>query len=311
MASRQKGPYAGAMIFRQSDEHAALVALLQARPGGLSWPEIAAELLEAGSAVEVWERHASPSALIDLPGDVSPESAAEDVRSWTSQGYRLLSILDPDYPVWLRGVQQAPPVIFTLGTVISDDAAVSVVGSRGASPAGLAMAADIARALTERKLTVIAGLARGIDTVAHQATLDAGGRTVAVIGTGIGRVYPAENRGLQDEIASRGLVLSQFWPDAPPQKHTFLMRNATMSGYGLATVVVEAGEMSGARAQARTAVEHGRQVILTDRVVDANEWAQKLIGRPGVHVAGSVAAVLDVVEQVEAMWGELRRLVTP
>ena len=143
----------------------------------------------------MWERHAPTPALIDLPGDVTPESAAEDVRSWEAQGYRLLSILDRDYPVWLRGVQQAPPVIFTLGTVIADDAAVSVVGSRKASPAGLAMAADIARALTARKLTVIAGLARGIDTAAHQAALDAGGRTVAVIGTGIGRVYPAENRG--------------------------------------------------------------------------------------------------------------------
>jgi DNA processing protein len=299
------------MISRQSDEHAAIVALLQARPEGLSWPEITAELLEVGSAVAVWERHAPAQTLIDLPGDITPESAAEDVRSWEARGYRLLSILDRDYPVWLRGVQQAPPVIFTLGTVITDDAAVSVVGSREASPAGLAMAADIAQALTARKLTVIAGLARGIDTVALRAALDAGGRTVAVIGTGIDRVYPTENRGLQEEIASRGLVLSQFWPDAPPQQHTFLMRNATMSGYGLATVVVEAGETSGARAQARMAVAHGRQVILTDRVVGANEWAQKLIGRPGVHVAGSVAAVLDVVEQVEAMWGELRRLVTP
>ncbi|MGH3279889.1 MAG: DNA-processing protein DprA [Trebonia sp.] len=81
------------------------------------------------------------------------------------------------------------------------------------------------------------------------------------------RRYPAESRGLQNEIVGRGLVLSQFWPDAPPQRHTFLMRNATMSGYGLATVVVEAMEMSGARAQASMAVEHGRQVILTDRVV--------------------------------------------
>lgn len=311
MVPRERGPYAGAMISSQSDEHAALVALLQARPDGLSWPEIAAELLEAGSAVEVWDRHAPAPALIDLPGDITPESAAEDMRSWATQGYRLLSILDRDYPVWLRGVPQAPPVIFTLGTVIADDTAVSVVGSREASPAGLAMAADIARALTARKLTVISGLARGIDTAAHQATLDAGGRTVAVIATGISRVYPAENRALYRDIAEHGLVLSQFWPDAPPQKHTFLMRNATMSGYGLATVVVEAGENSGARAQARMAVEHGRQVILTDRVVAGNEWAQKLIGRPGVHVAGSVAAVLDIVEQVEAMWDELRRLVTP
>jgi DNA processing protein len=128
---------------------------------------------------------------------------------------------------------------------------------------------------------VIAGPSRGIDTVLHRATLDAGSRTVAVIGTGIGRVNPSENRGLQREIASRGLVLSQFWPDAPPQKHTFLMRNATMSGYGLATVVVEARETSSARAQARMAVEHGRQVILSDRVVAANDWVQNLTGRPG------------------------------
>jgi len=84
-----------------------------------------------------------------------------------------------------------------------------------------------------------------------------------------------------------------------------------MSGYGLANVVIEARETSGARAQARMAVEHGRHVILTDRVVAENQWAQKLIGRPGVHVAGSAAAVLDVVEQVEVMWDELRRLVTP
>jgi DNA processing protein len=299
------------MISSQSDEHAALVALLKVQPEGVSWSEIAAELLEVGSAVKVWERHAPAPALIDLPEDITLESAAEDVRSWEAQGYRVMSILDRDYPVWLRGVPRAPPVIFTLGTVTADDTGVSVVGSRAASSAGLAMAADIARALTARKLTVIAGLARGIDTAAHRAALDAGGRTVAVIGTGIARVYPAENRGLQEEIASRGLVLSQFWPDAPPQKHTFLMRNATMSGYGLATVVVEAGEKSGARAQARMAVEHGRQVILTDRVVAGNEWAQKLIGRPGVHVAGSVAAVLDAVEHVEAMWDELRRLVTP
>ena len=173
------------------------------------------------------------------------------------------------------------------------------------------MAADLARALTAHHMTVIAGLARGIDTAAHQAALDAGGRTVAVIGTGIGRVYPAENRGLQNEIASRGLVLSQFWPDAPAQKHTFLMRNATMSGYGLATVIIEAGEMSGARVQARLAVEHGRQVILTDRVVTRNQWAQRLVGRPGVHVANSVDDVMRIVEQVLVMWDELRRLVTP
>jgi DNA processing protein len=293
------------------DEQAALVALLRAQPDGLSWPEITAELLEAGSAVEVWARHAPPPALIELPDEVTPDSVAEDLRAWRAHGYRLLSILDDDYPVRLRGVQQAPPVIFTLGSVVADDPAVSIIGSREASAAGLAIAADLARALTARHMTVVSGLAHGIDTAAHRAALDAGGRTVAVIGTGIGRVYPAENRGLQNEIVDRGLVLSQFWPGAPARKHTFLMRNATMSGYGLANVVIEAGETSGARAQARMAVEHGRQVILTNQVVAQNEWAQRLVGRPGVHAAGSVDDVMDIVEQVVAMWDDLRRLVTP
>jgi DNA processing protein len=311
MASREASPYADAMISGKSEEHAALVVLLQVQPDRLSWPEIAAELLEVGSAVEVWERHAPAPALIDLPGQVTLGSAAGDVQAWAAQGYRLISILDEDYPVRLRGIHQAPPVIFTLGTVLADDPAVSVVGSREASADGVAMAAQVARELTARKVTVVSGLARGIDTAALQATLDAGGRAVAVIGTGIGRTYPAENRALQQEIAKRGLVLSQFWPDAPPQKHTFLMRNATMSGYGLATVIVEAGEKSGARVQARMAVEHGRQVILTDQVVVRNEWAQALLGRPGVHMASSVDGVLETVEQVAAMWDELRRLVTP
>ena len=311
MASREARPYADAMVSGKSEEHAALVALLQAQPDGLSWPEIAAELLEAGSAVEVWERHAPAPTLIDVPGQVTLASAAKDAQSWAAREYRLISILDEEYPARLRGIHQAPPVIFTLGTVLADDPAVSVVGSREASAHSLAMAAQVAGELAGRKMTVVSGLARGIDTAALKAALGADGRAVAVIGTGISRTYPAENRDLQQEIARRGLVLSQFWPDAPPQKHTFLMRNATMSGYGLATVVIEAGERSGARAQARMAVEHGRQVILTDQVVVRNEWAQALLGRPGVHVASSVDGVLETVEQVAAMWDELRRLVIP
>lgn len=311
MAWRMVRSYADVMAVDKSQEHAALVALLQARPDGLTWSDVTAEILESGSAVDVWERHAPAPALIDLPEEITRESAAEDIQSWAAKGYTLISILDENYPEGLRGIHQAPPVIFTLGTALADDPAVSVVGSRGASPYGLAMAADVARALVAQKITVISGLARGIDTAAHRAALDAGGRTVAVIATGLGRVYPAENRGLQEEIADRGLVLSQFWPEAPPQKHTFLMRNATMSGYGLATVVVEAGETSGARAQARIAVEHGRQVILTDQVVTQNAWARALIGRPGVHIASTVDGVVDIVDQVSAMWRELRRLVTP
>jgi DNA processing protein len=191
---------------------------------------------------------------------------------------------------------------------------MSVVGSRKASGRGLGIAADVARGLVSRGVTVAAGLAVGIDTAAHQAALAGGGRTVAIIGTGINKAYPAENRDLQEEIAARGLLLSQFWPDAPPQKQNFLMRNATMSGYGLATIVVEAGEQSGARAQARMAVEHGRPVILTDLVVEQNEWARALVDRPGIHVADSLRSVLEVVDHLlaerAAVGAELRRFVS-
>jgi len=176
--------------------------------------------------------------------------------------------------------------------------AVAVVGSRKASEEGLRIASNLARELVGRNVTVVSGLAVGIDAAAHRAALGAGGRTVAVIATGINKTYPAANRELHRAIASRGLLLSQFWPDAPPQKHTFLMRNATMSGYGIATVVVEAGEHSGARAQAGMAIEHGRPVILTDLVVNRNRWAQDLIGRPGVHVAAGMSDVMEVVDQI-------------
>ena len=279
-------------------ERAALVALLRERPGRRGWAEITASVLQAGSAVSVWQRMVPP-VLVNTPGEADPlDAAAAQIADWADQGWRVLTILDEDYPARLRAIHQAPPVLFARGTVVRDDVAVSVVGSRKASPRGLDIAAGVARELVARGVTVLGGLALGIDAAAHRAALGAGGRTVGVIGTGIDRAYPAPNRELQEQIAGRGLVLSQFWPGAAPQRHNFLMRNATMSGYGLATVVVEAGEQSGSRAQARIAVGHGRPVILTSRVVAGNDWARALVGRPGVHVASHLQAVLDVVDQL-------------
>lgn len=310
----QSSPYPDTMSTSRSGERAALVALLRARPGGMRWSDITAEVLQAGSALEVWHRLV-PAVLVDAPGEPNAlEVAARELAEWDEKGWLLVTILDPDYPNRLRAIHQAPPVLFARGTLIQNEPAVSVVGSRKASERGLSIAAAVAQELVSRRITVISGLAHGIDAAAHRATLAAGGRTVAVIGTGISKAYPAENRDLQEEIASRGLVLSQFLPDAPPQKHHFPMRNATMSGYGLATVVVEAGEHSGARGQARMAVEHGRPVVLTDAVVERNEWAQALLGRPGVHRAASLAGVLSVVDGIiadrESVGAELHGLVS-
>ncbi len=279
-------------------EHAALVALLQTRPEGLTWSEITAEVVSRSSAMDTWREHVPSTLFEDSSEHPALAAAGHDLDTWASQGVDFLSILDDAYPARLRGIHQAPPVLFWRGKLLSDDPAVSVVGSRNASERGLAVAAEITRALVAEGVTAVAGLAAGIDAAVHRAALDAGGRTVAVIGTGISKYYPAANRPLQDEVADQGLLLSQFWPDAPPQRHNFLMRNATMSGYGLATIVVEAGETSGTRSQARMAVEHGRAVILTESVLDNNEWAKKLRGRPGVHCVASLGEAMEVVRHV-------------
>ncbi|MDA8321022.1 MAG: DNA-processing protein DprA [Actinomycetota bacterium] len=294
-------------------EQAALVALLRSRPEKMSWHEIASSVLERGSALGVWH-DLVPAALLSVPGLPDPlATASEDLKRWAAGGCVIVTILDEDYPARLRGIHQAPPILFARGELKADDCAVSVVGSRRASPSGLEVADAVARGLVARGISVAAGLALGIDTAAHRAALAAGGRTVALIGTGINKVYPAENRQLHEEIALRGLLISQFWPDAPPNRRSFLMRNATMSGYGIATVVVEAGETSGTRAQARMAVEHGRPVILMEAVVEHNEWAQALVGRPGVHIAQSVPSVLARVDQLikeqDTVGSDLRRFV--
>ena len=277
-------------------ERAALVALLRARPDGLNWPQIMCKVDARSSAIALWRELHQPD-LLDTP---EPElaDAARDIAEWQAAELGFLTFLDADYPAQLRAIHDLPPVLFHRGTLVSDDVAMSVVGSRNASPRGITAARAIAAALVELGVSVVSGLAKGIDTAAHTAALEAGGRAVAVVGTGITRYYPAENRALQDRIAAEGLLLSQFWPDAGPTKHGFPMRNTVMSGYGQATIVVEAGEHSGARIQARRAIAHGRPVILTHMVMQANKWARDLAGQPGVHVASSVADAMEIVEAI-------------
>jgi DNA processing protein len=281
-------------------QQAALIALLKIRPGRRSWTELTAMTLQCGDT-EVLLDELDPIELFASPEQTAIRAEAqEQAEAWQGEAFQFVTILDGRYPSAVREIHQAPPFLFASGELRVDDPAVSVVGSRKASDRGLAMARNIADALVQREISVIAGLAVGIDTAAHAATLEAGGRTVALIATGIRRQYPAENRDLHRRIAASGLLLSQFWPDAPPQKHNFLLRNATMSGYGLATIVVEAGEHSGARAQARMAVEHGRPVILTDLVVESTEWGRSLEGRPGVTVASSLDEVTATVDDIRA-----------
>ena len=283
-------------------ERATLIALLQEllqeQPQARSWPDLVAEVMEAGSARAVWDARHERS-LFDTGTPAPVTAAAERIGCWRAAGIGVHTFRDDTYPAQLREIHQVPPVLFTRGTLDPGERAVSVVGSRRASDQGFDWTRELSTSLVAAGITVVSGLAAGIDTAAHTATLDAGGRTVAVLGTGLDRIYPAGNRELQDRIAREGLVLSQFWPDAEPSKDSFPARNATMSGYGRATVVVEAGETSGARIQARIGVEHGRPVILRDRVVQANAWATALQHRPGVHVVSDPDEVLDVVTALD------------
>jgi DNA processing protein len=279
-------------------ERAALVALLR-RPE-VSWSGAALDVQETGSAAAVLDRAvAQAEGLLAGEGtcDALIDRAADEIAAWQGSGITVRAFFDDDYPERLREVREMPPVLFARGALLPDDRAIAVVGSRDASSDGLRIARAAATTLARRGVTVVSGLAKGIDTAAHRAALDAGGRTVAVIGTGICRHYPAENRQLQDHIADVGLVISQFWPDSAPTRQSFPMRNAVMSGYAAATVVVEAGARSGARIQARLALQHGRPVVLTSQVM-RHEWARAFAEKPGVYVARGTVELTEAVDDI-------------
>ncbi len=284
------------------NESAALVVLL--RSGSRPWQQYAELVEQAGSAVAVLEDERAGQGEQASLFDDSPRRAAElaaasaETEQWERDGMRVLTVLDAGYPDNLRTVHDRPPLVFVAGELVPGDVrSIAIVGARDATPAGLAAATEIAEHVAASGYTVVSGLARGIDTAAHTAALAGGSRTVAVIGTGLRRAYPPENAALQRRIASEGAVISQFWPDAPPTRRSFPMRNAVMSGLSLASVVVEASERSGSRMQARLALEHGRPVFLPEPLLE-QPWARRLAGRPGAHVVRSPAEITDAVQRL-------------
>jgi DNA processing protein len=217
-----------------------------------------------------------------------------------AKGDRLVTVLDEDYPTNLRLVYDRPPFLFVRGVLPADGLrSLAVVGTRNASPRGLETAGKLAHALATKSVTVISGLARGIDGAAHEAAIAAGGRTVAVIGTGINLVYPAEHRDLAARIVETGgALVSQFFPDQPPSRFRFPLRNRTMSGLALGTAVIEASHTSGARMQARIALEHGKRVFLLSGLVTQEKWAQGMLRRGAIEVA-SIRPIVDVIDTLD------------
>jgi DNA processing protein len=186
-----------------------------------------------------------------------------DTASWlATPGARLIRRGDQEYPPQLAALEDAPPVLYTLGdAALLHAPQLAVVGSRHPTAAGRSLAARIARDLATAGLAITSGLARGIDAAAHEATLAAGGRTIAVCGTGLDTCYPAQHRALFDRIAREGLVVSEFPPGTPPRAPNFPQRNRIISGLARGVVVVEAAADSGSLITARHALVQGREVF--------------------------------------------------
>jgi DNA processing protein len=212
---------------------------------------------------------ASPTLLQGLMS-LTPEQALQVNSPLTSESRRIIdrvresvvTIVDDDYPNLLREIADPPLVLHCAGDrSLLDMAAVSVVGSRRATPYGINVAEMLARELALAGACVISGLARGIDAAAHRSALDAGGKTIAVLGTGIDVIYPRSNTRLFQRIVSEGLVVSDFPPGSPPLPEHFPMRNRLISGLSLGTVIVEATARSGSLITARMAAEQNREVF--------------------------------------------------
>jgi len=198
------------------------------------------------------------------------------------QGIRILTWQDEIYPQRLKEVDQPPPVLYIRGEYLPDDLfAVAIVGTRRVTPYGRQITEELSSYLAANGLTVISGLARGVDAIAHQSALKAGGRTIGILGSGVDKIYPPEHRALADKMMEQGAIISDYAPGTPPEASNFPPRNRIISGLSLAVVVIEAGETSGALITAEFAAEQGREVfavpgsILAPQSKGTNKLIQK------------------------------------
>lgn len=248
--------------------------------------------------VEYLLAHGDPESVIrdHLTGHLpSVEESLELIDQWTMDNIHVTTVLDFDYPETLRSIREAPAILFSTGRIVRQEVGVSIVGSRNAGPGALQAAADVSRHLASAGVTVISGLAAGVDTAAHQAALEMNGRTVAFMGTGIRHTFPAANRTLRAQIETQGgAVYSQFLPHDRGSRASFPMRNAVMSGYGSATLVIAAEEKSGTRHQVRSAVRHGRDVILSGRVAKETSWGRKYVSQGMAREATSTEHAVEL-----------------
>jgi len=243
---------------------------------------------------------ADAAALLDSP----PDAARLDATlTWLREpGHDLVAWGDPDYPAALLEIGDPPPVFYCLGRrELLARPAFAIVGSRNATPQGCADAEAFGAALSAAGLTIVSGLALGIDAAAHRGGLNGAGSSIAVIGTGPDRVYPARNRALAHELAAKGLVISEFAVGTPPLKQNFPRRNRLVSGLARGVLVVEATLSSGSLITARLAAEQGREVFAIPGSIHSpfSKGGHRLI-REGAKLVETAQDILDELGVVPA-----------
>ncbi|HAM73046.1 MAG TPA: DNA-protecting protein DprA [Verrucomicrobiales bacterium] len=251
--------------------------------------------IDTAEAIATWESR------VDLQGEL---------RRLRDYGCTVITQADEDYPPLLRQIYDPPIVLYVRGTLQPRDKnSVALVGSRQNTPYGIETARRFGYQLAYLGVTVVSGGARGIDTAAHQGALRSGGRTIAVLGTGINLVFPPENASLYDQISSQGAVITQFPFNRPADKQSFPIRNRIVAGMTLGTVVVEANLSSGALITANFATDYGRQVFAVPGRIDSprSKGCHELIKKGAKLCEGAE----DILSEFEYLFPRSNRPDTP
>jgi len=269
-----------------------------------AWGASPIDLAGAGLSLKLIER------LIAVREKVDLSRIYEQIQT---KNIQVLTWDDESFPQRLREIDQPPPVLYLRGELIPEDSwAVAIVGTRRVTPYGRQVTEEIASFLAANGITIVSGLARGIDSIAHHAVLKAGGRTLAVLGSGVDRIYPPENRALAEQMFKYGGVLSDYAPGTPPDSTNFPPRNRIISGLSMAVVVVEAGTTSGALITAEFAADQGREIFAVPGNILApqSKGTNKLI-QQGAHPLLSASDILQALNLMQIGQQKTARKVLP
>lgn len=268
--------------------------------GNVAFRRLVGQFGSPQSVLECGERELVASGIV--PPAVAAMIVRHDYRSFVDSecraiekcGARVIDFQSPAYPPLLREISDTPPFLYVRGELDTKSPAVAIVGSRRATPYGVQATGRISAELAEQGVTVVSGMARGIDTAAHKGALGAGGASIGVLGCGIDVVYPSENRKLFEEMAVRGALVSEFPTGTGPLSGNFPRRNRIISGLSLGVLVVEAAEKSGSLITARFALEQGRDVYAIPGAITspASRGCNSLI-KQGAKLVETTADILE------------------